>query len=627
MASSPLKSHTLWIAIAATLGVVAHLGLRFSGAVSPSAADWPLLAVLLVGGSALLIELAVDLVHGKWQTDLLAGASIITAVVLHEYLAAVLIVLMLSGGQALESFAVRKASSALAALAKRMPTVAHRKIDGVLNDVVLDKIVVGDLLVVLPHETCPVDGTVVEGHGSMDESYLTGEPYRVSKAVGTNVLSGAMNGETALTIRADRLVGDSRYAKIMQVMEESERNRPQIQRLGDQLGGLYTPFALAVAALAWYFTGSSLRFLAVLVVATPCPLLIAIPVALIGSINAAARRGIVIRDPTVLEQISRCRTAIFDKTGTLTYGRPDLVQILAAPGFDENELLAMAACLERYSKHPLGSAVLLAAEGRRLVPLTATEVSELPGKGLVGVIRGRRIHITGRKSWLGVHAADAAKLPPVVAGMECLIIVDDVYAGVMQFRDRPRESGRPFIKHLAPQHHFQRVLLVSGDRESEVRYLAEQVGIHEVFAGQTPEQKIEIVRRETAAAPTLFVGDGINDAPALHAASVGLAMGTGSDVVADAAGAVLLENSILKVDELIHIGARFRNIALQSAVGGMAFSACGMMAASAGFLPPIAGAVLQEVIDVIAVLNALRASRNPAFHRMSETDSANRRVA
>src|SRR5690606_5886630 len=294
--------------------------------------------------------------------------------------------LMLSGGQALERYAVRRASSALDALAKRVPTHAHRKEDGEIVELPLDAIVPGDLVVVFPHETCPVDGTVVEGRSTMDEAYLTGEPYVLPKAVGASVLSGAINGEGALTIRAEKAAVDSRYAAIMRVMRESEQRRPQLRRLGDQLGAWYTPLAVALAVAAWVATGDPLRFLAVLVVATPCPLLIAIPVAIIGSVSLAARRGIIIKDPTVLERIDTCRTAIFDKTGTLTYGEPEVTEVLASPGFTPLDVLAAVASLERYSRHPLSGAILARARTDNAPLVDALEVSERPGQGLSGRI-------------------------------------------------------------------------------------------------------------------------------------------------------------------------------------------------------------------------------------------------
>jgi len=603
------------IAAIAVAGIVLHLILRFGADSTDTLFGVPTheipLFFALAGGIPLLFGLVVHLARLEFSADLLAGISIVTSVILGEYLAGTLVVLMLSGGQALEAYAVRRASFALEALAKRLPSLAHRKKGATVGDVPLAEIAVGDAIIVFPHETCPVDGIVLEGRSTMNESYLTGEPYLLPKATGSGVLSGAINGDGALTIRAEKTAVDSRYAKIMQVMRDSEQRRPQLRRLGDQIGAVYTPLAIVIALSAWAISGDSSRFLAVLVVATPCPLLIAIPVAIIGSVSLAARRGIIIKDPAVLEKIDTCRIAIFDKTGTLTYGQPKLTEVFPATGFTRDETLAAVASLERYSRHPLASAMIDAATEAKLPVVEAGEVSERPGEGLRGVIGGRTIQVTSRKKLAAQSPASAEQLPPLAGGLECVVLIDGRYAATFRFRDEPRAEGKSFVRHLKPQHGFERVLLVSGDRETEVRYLAEKVGITEVFASQSPEQKLALVREETKRVNTVFMGDGINDAPALTAATVGIAFGRGSDVTAEAAGAVILDSSLERVDELFHIGRRMRSIALQSAVGGMGLSMIGMVAAAAGYLPPVAGAITQEVIDVLAVLNALRASLTP----------------
>ena len=616
------------IAIGAVVAIAAWGGLSLAGLGDTTAFEtaWtgrvgvpqvPLLLALVGGGVPLVAGLVSKLAGGTFGSDLLAGLSIVTAVLLGEYLAGVLVVLMLSGGEALESYAVSRAGDVLGALARRMPTVAHRKRDGTLHDAALAEIAIGDVVVVLPHEICPVDGTVVAGRGAMDESYLTGEPYRMEKAPGSPVLSGAINGDSALDIRTESVAADSRYAKIMEVLAASQETRPRIRRLGDSLGALYTPLAVAIAAAAWWASGDAVRFLAVLVVATPCPLLIAIPVAIIGAVSLAARRGIVIRDPAVLERLDTCRTAIFDKTGTLTYGSPRLTEVVPAGAATRPDALALAASLERYSKHPLAKAVIEAADAQGLHRLEVQEVSEKPGRGLTGRVGGdgsgavHEVAITSRAKLAAVDPAAAAALPATAGGLECIVVVDGRPEAVLRFRDAPRADGATFVEHLGPKHGLSKVMLVSGDRESEVRWLADLVGITEVHAGVSPEGKLEIVRREMASAPTVFVGDGINDAPALAAATVGIAMGAGSDVTSEAAGAVVMEQSLARVDEVFHIGRRLRSIAVQSAVGGMAASVVGMAFAAAGFLPPAAGALLQEVIDVAAVANALRVAWSP----------------
>ena len=592
---------------------------RWFGGRGLTRGEAPLVTMLVLGGIPLVWGLAGKLLAGSFGSDLLAGISIVTSVVLGEYLAGVLVVLMLAGGGALESRAVSRAGDVLAALARRMPTLAHRKTSaGTIVDVPLAEVAVGDLIVVLPHEICPVDGTVASGRGAMDESYLTGEPYRMVKAPGSAVLSGAINAEDALEVRTEKVVGDSRYATIMAVLRESEQRRPRMRRLADMLGGLYTPLAVAVAAAAWYSSGDATRFLAVLVVATPCPLLIAIPVAIIGAVSLAARRGIVIRDPAILERLDTCRTAIFDKTGTLTYGTPELTDVIPLEAVSEAETLALAASLEAYSKHPLAAAVVAAAADRGLRLQDVEAVAERPGQGLTGRVRrpdgagaSHAVEITSRRRLAAADPAAAERLPAAAGGLECVVVVDGTATGLLRFRDAPRADGRSFVGHLGPAHRLERVMLVSGDRESEVRWLADAVGITEVHAGIQPEGKLALVEEAVRRAPVVFVGDGINDAPALAAATVGVALGVASDVTSEAAGAVVMDSSLERVDELFHIAARMRSIALQSALGGMAASLAGMGLAAAGLLPPAAGALLQEAIDVVAVLNALRVSWNP----------------
>lgn len=590
------------IAILAIAGILLHLILRYVAHVPRTTWQGPLIVVLVLGGAPLIVPLTRKLLASEFGADHLAGISIVTSVLLGEYLVGTIVILMLSGGTALEQFASRRASSVLDALAKRMPQTAHRKIGATVSDVKLAEIAIGDTLAVFPHEVCPVDGTVIEGHGKMNEAYLTGEPFEIAKTPGSEVLSGAINGDMALNIRAEKLPIDSRYARIMRVMQETEQRRPHLRRLGDKLGAWYTPVALALAAVAWAATGQSHRFLAVLVVATPCPLLIGIPVAVIGAISLSARRGIIIKNPAVLEQIGRCRTLIFDKTGTLTYGKPSLSEIVCEPGFERNTILQLAASLERYSKHPLSNAILEAAQNANLPTQPASEISERPGEGLRGIVGDTSVRITGR----GKIASLNLVLPPAAPGLECLVFLNHAYAALFRFYDAPRSDSLQFIRHLKPHHQVNRILIVSGDRDREVRDLANRVGIKEIYAAKSPEEKVEIVRAETGRGPTLFLGDGINDAPAMQAATVGVAFGVKSGITSEAVDAVILETSLGRVDELMHISRRMRRIALQTAVGGMALSIIGMFAAAFGYLPAIDGAIALEIIDLAAVLNAVR---------------------
>ena len=592
------------IAVFAAAGIALHFILRFAQHIPAVASPLPLYAVLLVGGLPLGLDLIQKLKSREGGADLLAALSIAVAIVMRQPLVGAILVLMLSGGAALERFAARRASSVLQALARRMPRLAHRRNGGSLEDVGLDLLVTGDILIVFPHEVCPVDGVVIEGHGSMDEAYLTGEPFGISKAPGSPVLSGSVNGKAALIVRTLNLPVDSRYAKIVRVMEAAERDRPRLRRLGDRLAAWYAPLAVGLAVGAWLHSGDATRLLAVLVVATPCPLLIAIPVAVIGAISLAAERGIIIKNPAVLELIAQCRTVIFDKTGTLTSGDPTLTGVACASGFDREEALQLAASLEQYSRHPLASAIVKAA-GATLS--TASQMSETPGQGLSGIVAGRRVWITGRDE----AESRARDLPPAAEGLECLVFVDDRFASAFAFHDSPRPDSRNFLRHLPGLHRIAKVMIVSGDREASVRYLARTLGVSEVRAGKSPEEKVSIVAEETRRAKTLFVGDGINDAPALKTATVGVAFGPNNDVASEAADAVILAPSIGKIDELIHIGARMRRIALESAVGGIGLSLIGMAAAAGGFLSPVRGAVVQELIDLAAVLNAVRAAWPP----------------
>lgn len=561
------------------------------------------LGVAIAGASIpLLISITQKVLKGNFSVDILALLSIVTSIILGQYWVAAIVVLMLSGGQALEAYATGRASSVLSALAKRMPETAHRA--GALDsNVPIDEIAIDDQLLIYPHEICPVDGLVVAGQGSMDESYLTGEPFLIAKAPGATVLSGSINGNEALTIRATKKASDSRYAKIVEVLHASEENRPQIQRLGDRLGSWYTPIAVLIALASWFFSGQAERFLAVLVIATPCPLLISIPVAIIGAISVGARFGIIIKDPSILEKMETCHVLIVDKTGTLTYGKPSLTKVDHFGNISRELALLYVASLERYSKHPLASAVLAAADAEGLSLLEVEDVSEAPGAGLGGHIQGRLIAVTGRGK---LPKELATMMPPVAPGLECVLLVDGKLAGVFHFRDEPRRESKSFLRHLGTKHSVEEVILLSGDRPAEVALFAAGMGITEAYGGKSPEEKVTFVREKTLKSRTLYLGDGMNDAPAMMAATAGIALGVNSDITSEAAGAVILQSSLTSVDELMHIGRRMRRIALTSAVGGMGLSLIGMVAAALGLISPIQGAIAQELIDLLSILNSLR---------------------
>lgn len=604
------KSVTTWLEAPAThIGTACFMAFAMFSAAgikllvhSQRAASFALAIGIAVASIPLFISMLKQVLKRNFSVDILAALSIMTSVIFGQYWVAAIVVLMLSGGQALEGYATRRASSVLRALAKRMPQYAHRA--GERNSSVpLEEISIDDELLIYPHEICPVDGLVVAGQGSMDESYLTGEPFLIAKAPGSSVLSGSINGNVALTIRATKKASDSRYAKIVEVLHASEKNRPQIQRLGDRLGSWYTPLSILIALASWLISGHSERFLAVLVIATPCPLLISIPVAIIGAISVGARFGIIIKDPSILEKMETCHVLIVDKTGTLTYGKPSLTKIDQFGDMTRQLALQYVASLERYSKHPLAIAILAAAEAQGLSLLEVEDVSEAPGAGLSGHIHGHRVAVTGRGK---LPKEIQAMMPPIAPGLECVLLVDGNLAGVFHFQDEPRRESKSFLRHLGTKHAIREVILLSGDRPAEVALFAAGMGITEAYGGKTPEEKVMFVRNKTATSRTLYLGDGINDAPAMISATAGIALGVNSDITSEAAGAVILQSSLASVDELMHIGRRMRGIALISAIGGMGLSLLGMGAASFGLISPIQGAVAQELIDLLSILNSLR---------------------
>lgn len=552
----------------------------------------------------LLFDLLRQMMKGNFNVDLLAAISVVSAILFDEYWVAAIVVLMLAGGKALEGYARGRASSVLSALVRRMPHVAHRiQLDGSSADCDIESIAVGDKLAIHPHELCPVDGVVIGGDGTMDESYLTGEPFLISKAPGATVLSGAINGSAVLTIRATRVASESRYAKVMEVLHASEKTRPRMRRLGDRIGTWYTPATIAIAALTWLVSGEPDRFLAVLVIATPCPLLLAIPIAILGAISVSARRGIIIKDPSILEKVGGCRTLIVDKTGTLTYGTPVLTEVICYGEWSRSSILQFAASLDQYSKHPLAKPLIAAAKAECIPLLVPEDVFELPGQGLRAHVDGHILMLTGRRS---LPDRFAKRVSDAASGLECVVLIDGELAGLMRFQDEPRAESHAFLQHVRLIHRIRKVVLLSGDRPSEVAHFAARMEIAQEYGGKSPEEKLEIVRELTREAPTLYIGDGINDAPAMMHATAGVALGVNSEITSEAAGAVVLQSSLKRVDELIHIGERMKHIALVSAVGGMGLSLAGMIACALGYLRPLEGAIVQEGIDLLAIVNALR---------------------
>lgn len=588
----------LFLMIATSLALILKIILMIH---FPQLQNYPLYPILIMGGIVQISNILWKFIHGEWGADLLAALALIVGIVLKEYIAATLIVFMLASGQLLEEYATRQASSVLSALLKRMPKTVHLLKNNTLKDIPLESVKIGDIVVVYPFETCPVDSIVIEGHTNMDESYLTGEPYKISKAPGSMVISGALNGENLIHVQATELPKDSRYESIVQVIQDAQSKKPKLKRIADQLGAVFTPIVLIFAGISYFFNHDATRVLAILVTATPCPLLIAIPITIISAISLAAKNSIIIQDPCVLETLPNCQTAIFDKTGTLTLGKPKMSQIHLLSDLNEDEIIQLTASLERYSKHPLAQAILDIAQERHLTLFDASEISEKPGKGLEGKIHGHVIQITSRK-----HLKDLSVLPAIESGLECIILINQKMVASLIFHDEIRHETLAFIAHLQPQHHFKDILIVSGDKSSEVEYLASILNIEKIYAQQTPEQKLEIVNTQRKYGPVVFMGDGINDAPALHAADVGIAFGTHHEISAQSADAVIMESSLGKVDELIHLSQITQKIALQSGFFGIALSIMAMILASLGKVTPVEGAIIQEFIDVLAIMNSLR---------------------
>ncbi len=592
------------IAIVALLGIMSSVILRFT---LPEYSEIPLFIVLVVGGIPILLGQLVNVLRFNFSSDILAAISIVTAYLLSENLAASLVILMLSGGETLERYASGRASKALTAFIKRLPSKVKRLEGDILNEVNVSDIAVGDVFSFAPHQISPFDGIVESGKGSVDESLLTGEPYQVSKVAGSKIVSGSVNGEAALTVKVTTIGKDTRYQKILGVMQEAQAKKLKLRRLGDQLGAWYTPFALVLAVAFAYYENSAITFLSVIVVATPCPLIIAIPVAIIGAISRAAERGILIRDPAILESISKIDTVFFDKTGTMTYGEPSLNEIVLLDELaDKDKIIHLLGSLEQYSTHPLSKPILKYFKDRDISLIIPDVCEEKAGIGLIGKFKNDEVVVTSRRKAIELFQASA--LPEKTIGLEALVIFNSKPTLLITFTDKLKKGGKEIIEHLKEKHGVKRIVILSGDTEEEVRNLANDVGINEIQAKLSPEDKFNIVQNETKAGHTMFVGDGINDAPALSAASIGIAFGTGSEISSEAASAVILDGKLGKLDELLHIGKSTRQIALQSAVGGMALSIVGMFLAGFGILNPVTGAIAQEVIDVFAVLNSLRTS-------------------
>jgi heavy metal translocating P-type ATPase len=612
--------------------------------------DLVLLAVALAGLGYSLWTMIGSLRHGRVGVDVIAVLALAGAIAVGELLAAAVIAVMLVSGRLLEAWAARRAHRDLEALLARAPRTARRYRDGSLETVPLAEIRAGDLLLVAPGDVVPVDGEVSRGAAVLDESALTGEAIPVERPAADAVRSGVLNVGGPFDMRATTSAADSTYAAIVRLVAEAEKAQAPFVRLADRYALWFLPLALAVAGVGWALGGPG-RAVAVLVVATPCPLILAAPVALVSGLSAAARRGVVVKNGGVLERLAQCTTLLLDKTGTLTVGQPALTAVVPAAaagrpqggrqGLPPEEILRLAASLDQVSGHVLASAIIAAAKARGCRLTVPHNVTETPGQGIAGQVAGHRVAL-GRAEWAGIAESPGMQGAPGMpaaqgwlkvvrrrarldGALTVFVAVDGVPAGALLLADRVRPDARSTIRALR-RGGITKIVLATGDRPEVADAVGAITGVDEVLASLTPEGKLAAVRNEQAAAPVIMTGDGINDAPALALADVGVAMGArGSTASSEAADAFLTVDRISRLGDVAAIARRTRRIALQSVLAGMGMSLAAMGVAAAGLLPPVYGALLQEAIDVAVILNALRALRLPRtrlVRRVNPADAA-----
>lgn len=551
--------------------------------------------------------------RGKYATDVVASLSIVTAGIIGQPLAGLVIVLMQTGGEALEHFAERRASAAVSELEKAAPRIAHLITgDRGLIDVPVGEIEPGNVFLVRPGELIPCDGVVLSGISEIDASQLTGEAMPVPAQEGTRLMSGSLNAHGVLSVRASARAAESQYSRIVELVRSAQASKAPLQRLADRYAVWFTPLTIIVCAGTFALTHSWEAVLAVLVVATPCPLILATPVAIIGGINRAARRKIIMRHGSALENLSNARVAVFDKTGTLTVGKPSVRSVITLPGFTEERVLTYAGAVERGSSHLLARVIVEEAERRYGQLPQAAQHRESSGQGLVGLVNGVDV-VVGSRAFVSTKAAvslDAfAKVERGDAGLRAYVLLAGVPAGIIEYADSLR-PGLPEFFHTIETMGITRRVLLSGDREANAKAVGKLAGMNEVHGELLPADKAAIVARFRADGEVvLMVGDGTNDAPALSAADVGVALaGHGGGVTSEAADVVILVDDLSKVGEAMAISRRTMKIARQSIIAGLFLSGIAMVFAAFGYIPPTAGALLQEGIDVAVILNALRAS-------------------
>jgi heavy metal translocating P-type ATPase len=606
----------LLAAIAAT-AILAGAALHLAGEGPAGDAVWRAAVALLAAELTVEVGRSIFVDHSL-GVDTIALIAMVGSLALGEELAGVVVGLMFSGGAALEAVASRRARRELTALIQRAPTVAQLRVGDDLREVPVQAVEVGDVVLVRTGEVVPVDGTLLSSEAVIDTSTLSGEPLPETLKRGMSILSGSANAGSPFDVRADRPAQDSAYSALVRLVKQAQTQRAPLVRLADRYAGFFLPVTLAVAGLAWALSGDPVRALAVVVVATPCPLILATPIALVSGLSRASRSGVIVKGAGAIEVLGQARTVLFDKTGTLTVGAPAVREIVTRRGWRDSDVLRLAASVDRLSAHVLGHALVSAATEARLDLTMPSEVAEEPGQGIRGTVENHRVavgsHEFAKRVGVPEEEIRSAALTTTLGSGEAHVIVaiDGHVAGVVVMADELRPDARGIVDRLRGEG-VRHVAMLSGDRRSVAERVGGQLGVDRIYAEQSPADKLEVVRRvraDPALRPVIMVGDGINDAPALALADLGMAMGAaGATVSSETADAVITGDRIERVADALHTGRRSVRVARQSVFAGMGLSLVAMGVAAAGYLPPVAGALLQEGIDLAVILNALRALR------------------
>ena len=620
------KTSIGWVIRSYPIPVFAIIGLGLGSAIKLSSnpydlARWIWFATLVIGGLPIVWQTIKGMIHGHFASDIVAMLAIVSAILMEPIFAGVafagvVVVLMQSGGEAIEDYGLKRASSSLDALLERAPRIARRKNGEVLEEIEVSRVAIGDILVVRPGDLIPVDGVILSGQSQIDEAALTGEPLPKSKGPRDSVLSGGVNMDGAFEMRAEKVSGESQYAKIVKLVRKAQEEKPSIQRLADRYAVVFTPLTIAVAVIGFLITLNPVTVLSVLVVATPCPLILATPIAVISAVNRAAQEGIIVKGGAAIEQIGRAQVVVFDKTGTITFGSPFVERIIPVNTSSADELLFKAASVEQLSSHVVAQSIArrgLQKFGKLSIP---TNFKETPGYGVEASLEGECI-VIGSKRYVEATIekyGGSASISEVIeetrseGKLISFIALNGKIAGIIVFTDQMR-AGVPIMIQKLHELGIRRTMMLTGDNAENAQAIARQVGIASVEANLLPSQKVDVLKRlKEEFDSVVMVGDGINDAPALATSTVGVAMGAhGTGISAEAADVVLLVDDVTAVSDAVYIGQRMLRIAKQGIFIGLGCSLFLMAIAALGFIPPAIGAMLQEVIDASVVLNALRA--------------------